>query len=386
MAMRPRHIESLTSRYDNDEISQFLLMLEQVEECSTHLRSGRAYKARRALILLDNLAEILLWRRVESVVVGGERPNIGKVRLFDRNEKNALQDFAARLTLAAGVGKLGYGIPPVITLEQRAALRLAHVHRNLAYHRDRHDESVVQLIALLQFEALCALWPAVTSSLGVAGLASNSRLVVALRPYGISPENTRGLRRSIWIREAAQAVSRKMTSELELPAKAVQAHLAMNLLDRVERASGVLHELFEGGLEPDRFFWILFQREFWAREGDDPELVRLTRLSDRRRRYAAIGGPVRYSAEIEQELEEANYRRNLRVMELQRAFRPRATLSVIREASEQAIKLIHCPLSQSLDRYRKHDRALSDLEEYLPGVISSWGQIVDDGVKAALEG
>ena len=50
---------------------------------------------------------------------------------------------------------------------------------------------------------------------------------------------------------------------------------------------------------------------------------------------------------------------------------------VITEAEEKAIALVMMPYAAAIDNSRKLDRRLSDVEEYLPRVVSSWGEYVD---------
>jgi hypothetical protein len=52
--------------------------------------------------------------------------------------------------------------------QTRCVLKLAHRHRNAAYHRDGHNPGVLHLICFLQLDAVCQLLPAVTSS-GASG-------------------------------------------------------------------------------------------------------------------------------------------------------------------------------------------------------------------------
>src|SRR5262249_1131418 len=154
----------------------------------------------------------------------------------------------------------------------------------------------------------------------------------------------------------------------------VQAYLGMNLLDRVDEVCGVIAELQRNGMDTERLLFTLRNTEFWDREGDDPEMVRLTRLTDRHARIDELDENHRFPPEVEREMEEANGARNQRYVELARQFVPRARLTVITEAAEKAEGLVKMPFAAAIDNYRIIDRRLSELEKYLPEVVNAWGR------------
>ena len=376
-------IDELSLRYENDPVAQFEFILGYLTDSRDLIKHDDVRGWREALVQLDQTADILLSRQVNSITISAGHVNSG-ARLFDRNEKRRLRKFPGKLKLAAGVG-IGKGITPVLSREDRAVLQLAHTHRNLAYHQDRHDEQVIRLITALQFEAVCRLWPKTTPGWGFAGLSDDSRLANAVAPYGVVPTDGGGLRRCIKLDDAAEGVAAQLGKVVDASQKTVQAHLGMNLLDRVDQVCGVIAELQRDGMDMERFLFTLRNTEFWDREGDDPEMVRLTRLTDRHARIDELDENHRFPVEVEREMEEANGARNERYVELVEMFVPRARLTVITDASEKAEGLIKMPFAAAIDNYRILDRRLSDLEKYLPEVVNAWGRFVDMQVTAALE-
>jgi hypothetical protein len=156
--MTDRFISRLAQRYEHDEVAQFLLVVDQLEDCVQLLKKDEISKTRSAVILLDNLADILLGRRVRSCFAAGERPGPGDHRAFTYKERKQLEkSFPAKLELAAGSGDLGAGVQPIITADDRAILGLSHSHRNAAYHRDEHNPEVILVIAALQLTAVTRL-------------------------------------------------------------------------------------------------------------------------------------------------------------------------------------------------------------------------------------
>jgi hypothetical protein len=375
-------IENLIQRYERDPFQQFVLILGNLEDSQKLILHDDVRGWRQALVLLDQTADILLSRRVDSIAIGAGHVSSG-ARLFDRHEKRQLSKFPGKLKLAAGVG-IGKEITPVLSRDDRAVLQLAHVHRNLAYHQDRHDEQVLRLITALQLEAVCRLWPKTTPDWHFGGVSDDSRLAEAVAPYDVLPIDGDGLRRRNALDEAAETVAAQL-AVVAASEKTVQAHLGMNLLDRVDEICGVIAELQRDGIDMQRFLITLRNTEFWDREGDDPEMVRLTGLTDRHARIDELDENHRFPAEVEQEMEEANGARNQRYVELAREFVPRANLTVIKEASEKSEALTKMPFAAAIDIYRKLDKRLSDLEKYIPEVVNAWGRFVDMQVTAALE-
>jgi hypothetical protein len=118
--------------------------LDQLDAIADLLRTGSPVKARMALILLDALADGLLFRRIESIYEAGEDP-FRKMDRYSRSERRiARQRFNRRVEVVRRTGAFThfFGMGKELINDQEAAiLRVGHGYRNeqLAGWDSRHD-------------------------------------------------------------------------------------------------------------------------------------------------------------------------------------------------------------------------------------------------------
>lgn len=377
------HITELVNRYEYDEVAQLLLVVEQLDLVASMLHSESVASIRAALILLDHHAEILLLRHCESLFRAGDGKGPFVGRAFKDSERRKIRDkFERKIDVAAGTSDLGEGVVTIIDRDAAACLRLAHRHRNAAYHHDDHNPGVLQLICLLQLQAVCGLL-AVTTSRITVGVREE---VPVLLGHGIKASDTEGLRHAIDLRDAAERVAASITSELELPFEPVKAAFAEDLLDRGRAALGVVVEVSEAGLPDDNLYFAIEHAEFWDKHGSDGQLVELLQRSDPWLRAGAGESPGRLSDEVEADMTLANDLRNKRYVELHRAFHPKARQEAAIAAIKQVKKLLgDDTLGKALERYDRLDRNLAVFEKYLPAAVRALGAMEERAVDYALE-
>ncbi len=186
----PDRIADLANRYEHDQLAQLLLIVEQLEVAAALLRTEAVADAREALILLDHHAEILLHRHCESLFRAGDGkgPFVGRAyKLGERNKIRA--EFSRKIDVAAGIGPLSEDVATVIDADDAACLKLAHRHRNAAYHRDFHNAGVLHLICLLQLDAVCRLLSATTPRIAFS-VSGNGPAPLAR--HGVAAGSTHG--------------------------------------------------------------------------------------------------------------------------------------------------------------------------------------------------
>jgi len=371
------------ARYEHDELAQLLLVVEQLDLAATMLRSDSVANVRAALILLDHHAEILLRRHCESLFRAGDGKGPFVGRAYKKTERSKIRaNFASKLDVASGAGKLGAEVKPIIDGDFAACLRLAHRHRNAAYHRDDHNPGILHLICLLQLQAVCGLLSAKTSRL-VVGVPED--IPVLLR-HGVKAGGVSGLRHAIDLRAAAEQVAKSIMGDLELPLAGVKAALASDLLDRADAALGVISEVLEAGLPSQNLYFAIEHDEFWETHGSDEQLVELLQRSDPWRRREEGDSPGRLPDEVEADMRLANNLRNQRYVELRRAFRPKARQASVEAAIRQAEKLLNYrTLDEVLTRYDSADRDLAIFEKHLPAAVQALGAMEERALDDALE-
>lgn len=151
---------------------QFTVIIEQINQSKNLILASDTASLRMALILLDNAAEILMYRRVLSEFHHNEF--YGKIReqaktymppdIFDKfltehsvpeileekNKRKILKYFDEKITFLCDT----CGLIPSPT---GAVLSSLHRYRNETYHRDIIRNEILRPIAILYFELVCEL-------------------------------------------------------------------------------------------------------------------------------------------------------------------------------------------------------------------------------------
>jgi hypothetical protein len=378
-------IAELVNRYEHNELDQLLLVVEQLGVAAALLRTGSIADARAALILLDHHSEILLHRHCESLFRAGDGKGPFVGRAFTQRERERIRgQFNRKVDVGAGVGPLGVGVASVLDADAAACLKLAHRHRNAAYHGDRHNPGVLRLISLLQLDAVCRLLPATTPAIAFG--MSADRVPPGLVRHGVRSAPSHGQGSVVDLREAARCVAVSVTAELELPLPAVRAELAGDLLERGGAAIDVLRELLDGGLAPQNLYFAIEHSEFWEKHGSDEQLVELLQRSDPWHRRKPDDPPGLLSDEVEADMARANHLRNERYVELRRQFRPRARQRAVIAAVEQSETVLHAAtIADAIDRYDRLDRELEVFERYLPAAVRAFDAMVERQIDAAFD-
>lgn len=127
--------------------------IEQLEEAARQLERGTATGARLALVLLDNLAEVFMYRKVQEVFLRDRVPHwVAQFRYPTRKRREVLRSFPAKVDfLAAETELLGQ--------DEAEVLRVCHRLRNEAYHEGVAREGVLMPIARVQCVTVCGLLP-----------------------------------------------------------------------------------------------------------------------------------------------------------------------------------------------------------------------------------
>jgi len=370
-------IEQLVRRYEHDELAQLLLVAEQLEVASALLRTESIADARAALILLDHHAEIMLNEHCEALFRAGDGRGPFAGRPYKAGEREKItRRFTIKVDVAAGLGTLGDGVAAIVEADDAACLKLAHRHRNVAYHGDQHNPGVLHLICLLQLRSVCNLFPAITDRLSIS-FAGRDLPEVLVR-HGVKTKELHGLRCAIELPEVAREVASSITEELELPLPAIKVALANDLLDRGGTAVGVVKELLEGGLPPYNLFFAIEHDEFWERHGSDERLVELRQRADSWHRRDEADADGRYPEEVRRDMEMANGLRNERYVELQNKFRPKARQQAVFDAIERSEELLHLEtLAEVVSLYDGLDRDLAVFEQHLPAAVRALDAMVE---------
>ena len=151
---------------------QFTVIIEQLNLSKNLILANDTASLRMALILLDNAAEILMYRKVLSEFhyndfyekLRGQAKSFMPPDIFDnfitehsvpeviaeKNKKKILKYFDEKITFLCNTG--GF-----IPIPSGAVLSSLHRYRNETYHRDIIRNEILRPIAILYFELTCDL-------------------------------------------------------------------------------------------------------------------------------------------------------------------------------------------------------------------------------------
>jgi len=204
----------------SDPLEQFQLLVEQLEVCRDLILTGTPTKARIALILLDNAAEVVLFRLSERTLnldtylkwIKPERFSTAKKRDLDRI-------FKAKLELARSEHSIG---EPTATI-----LNILHSYRNAAFHRDTHNPAVVAILARVAFKAVSDLFSHTRAGVECSGSGGHDEAKLEwLTRYGLG----KGF---IDYEKASHVIATQLAMEVEPSLDVVREHLASDVHTRI---------------------------------------------------------------------------------------------------------------------------------------------------------
>jgi hypothetical protein len=127
------------------------LLVEQLAMIRGLLDGGSGVDAKVAIILLDNVADSLMYRRcLQEFEKDSELAMIRRPRFTLAKQSEALWDFKTKVNLLNGID--------FMSDEDAAVLKIGHSYRNAAYHRDSHNPRVTNELGRLLFAAVSSLF------------------------------------------------------------------------------------------------------------------------------------------------------------------------------------------------------------------------------------
>ncbi|HVO27303.1 MAG TPA: hypothetical protein VMW56_27130 [Candidatus Margulisiibacteriota bacterium] len=237
---------------DLDDLDQFRLIVEQLEVCRDLVLRDAAPKSRMALILLDNAAEVILYRVSREALDYDEfARRIVPVR-FSLKQRNAMERFfEPKLDCVASKKEIDVG-----SVEM---LRVLHRYRNAAVHRDTHNPAVIPILARLAFLAVSRLFASTRGGVRPSMAGGYTEPIDWLAPYGLA-------RTFIDYETAAQQIALQIQTRVEVLLGEAREGLAEDLRERVRRIHQVLSsELPLGddtGRIDDMLKWFEFRNQF----------------------------------------------------------------------------------------------------------------------------
>ena len=245
-----------------DELDQFRITVQQLEVCrSLILKDGEAH-CRSALILLDHISEVILYRIMQEELERDEfTRKVLPQRYATKKKRSEIQRFPAKLAAVASV----HHLPPLIT----TTLKILHNYRNAAQHKDKHNPAVLPILARISFVATADFFARTAAGFKNRGIGGLSRPIEWLKPYGLDTGY-------VWFESVAKEIDRQLTKGIRPRFAIIKQTLAADVSTRAKAVRNTLDEVFEGDVAAaDRMLkWYEFRRDRWDLESKLSQRVR----------------------------------------------------------------------------------------------------------------
>ena len=374
--------DDLGARYRRDNHAQFVLFVEQLAVARELLMAGELSKHRMALVAVDNLAELVLYRHKRRLSEAAQESwRDVEPRLDSKDEQRFRTSFNVRVEVGrkgAGPGMLQSVYTPVLDGLDAGLFRVGHRYRNRAYHADHHNAAALETVSRAYFAAVARAFTRLQPA-NVAGSMSRATSE-ALRAYGYagSTQAWVGTGRMLAPAEAAVVITDGLQAGLEVEAMTARDVLVSDLQRRVDWTREMIRELLADGMPEERLEFGLRWTFVWRAISLDPEIVEVERRMrvEWRKRLDEEMGSSDGSFEREAVL---NDQRNARVKALltepgtdkfdlpQRVSEGSRGIASLRKARN---------LATLIDRYERLDTAMEEIEDILDEAAIGWDRWV----------
>jgi hypothetical protein len=245
-----------------DELDQFRITVQQLEVCRGLILKGGEAHSRSALILLDHISEVILYRIMREEIERDEFTRKVLPQRYPPKKRSQIERvFHAKLDAVASV----HHLPAVIT----TTLKILHGYRNAAQHQDKHNPAVLPVLARISLVATADLFARTAAGFKNRGIGGLSRPIEWLQPYGLDTGH-------VWYESVAKEIGRQLKRGVRPKLPLVNQSLATDISTRAEAVRNVLDEVFDGDVAAaDRMLkWYEFLRARWDLESKLSEKVR----------------------------------------------------------------------------------------------------------------
>jgi hypothetical protein len=380
----------MATGYDDqyDEFERFALGAEQLIACRDLLSSNSPAKHRMAVILLDSLADALLWSITESIFRASDQAWYRHLlpQYSEKQRARARAHLSEKLKIASdrSCGTEITGAPVAITDADVKIIKVGHSYRNAAYHRDEHNPVALASIGRAFLVSVCTVFiqNQVSVSTGMTPKEKARLLSVEVDLESVDPSGS-----MLNLRDAATGFANRISTEMKEGIEAVPARLAEDLIERIREINedisyideNVSHQGGGFGDIDSHLEWI----EFWTLIANhDPELQRLRyeKASLDRERYSA-GNEADFSSIAKRRALLADAH-NERFNEIwsgrQRGVGTRKKIERMRKAATRLAATRSTAMA--LELYRELDAELALIARYIRRAVVALDQSIQDEI------
>lgn len=214
---------------DVDELDQFRITVQHLESCRDLILEGGEARYRAALILLDHVSEVILYRIINQEYARDD--TIRKVipeQYPPKLRGQIRRSFHSKLGVVTKTHKL-----PVIVSK---TLTILHDYRNATYHRDKHNPIVLPILARIALVATADLLARTAAGFGNMGIGGQDE-VKWLQRYGVTDS-------LIWFETVARTIANELKRDVRPRLATVKGAFVADVQTRLEAIRKMLAELF----------------------------------------------------------------------------------------------------------------------------------------------
>jgi len=342
----------LMNDYSKHRIKKFRLAVGQLEICRDFIKSSSDTKARIAIILLDNIAEILMYRHcLEAFHFDGFTKLVMPQRFPSKTRGKVLRYFGEKVDLCQTELKL-------ISDTDAIVLKIGHSYRNMAFHRDMHNPATISILARILFKAVCSLFAKVYDN-GISEFYSNKRFE-GLANYGL-PSN------QVNYAQASATIAKKLKVGIQTTLLIAREAFASDMENRLAAIEELVHHDLPSAEEEflDRTIKAFeFLEKGLEEQWSQPYREAIYSVTSRSEATVSGEELLALESSYQQEMDQAL-----------EAFASTVTWSSILELQSSLIELRNAQnVDNLLEQYQRMDETLSKIERYLDQAVSEWDQ------------
>jgi len=348
------------NNYEKNDIEKFRLIVDQLEICKNLMKDSNVNVARIAIILLDNLADTLMYRFcLEQFRSDEELIMLMRPRFTPEERRNALRYFEPKLNILKR--------EKILDDRDIIVLRIIHSYRNAAYHRDTHNPQVVKVLAKILFRVMCNLFLKLNSAGCVIGGFTEPQNW--LKAYGLEDD-------VLDFKKASRVIVKKLTDDVRIAFLQIKKAFVLDIRLRLKEIEELRQkipycnrdDLFDCALK-----WFEFRdNESWSEYYKDYLGLRY--------RITSNGGNKPTLKEIKNTKTKCDKKFLKDLDNFNQSISCRTITKIKKVAGEfRSIK----SMEKLLQRYQEIDFNLSKVEFYLDQIDEDWDREVQRAIDTA---
>jgi hypothetical protein len=198
--------------------------VEAIEIVRDFLIANTPQKVRLALIVLDNIAELLMAHICRDIFDNDEFvAKIKRPRFSRKFKENTLWYFRPKTELIKAEG--------LVTEGEAALLELGHSYRNPAFHQGRHNPRAVRALSIMLLQPIASLLQKAFSGVEEGGIGD----IAWLRGYRVSTT-------ALAFGGAVAKIMVQLTHDLREPLDRIKEALSEDIMTRLDRLDRSLND------------------------------------------------------------------------------------------------------------------------------------------------